>query len=91
MKGLIWKYCSVMVRITSGIIALGWGWQNWKNLQSDSETQTKETILGQHDYWLQWLDRVMERVNETQPPGAEVVPPPTLQNNLIYRLVRFLR
>ena len=63
-----------MVRITSGIVALGWGWQDWKQLPPNSDAQTKEVILGQHLHWLQWLDRVMARVNETQPLGDEVPP-----------------
>jgi len=63
-----------MVRIVSGIIALGWGWQNWKKLQPNSDNHTKDAILGQQEHWLQWLDRVMDRVNETQPPGDEVRP-----------------
>ncbi len=58
-----------MVRIVSGIVALGWGWQNWK--QSENP-HTKEEVLRQHVHWLQWLDRVMDRVNETQPPVTEV-------------------
>jgi len=66
-----------MVRIVSGIIALGWEWQNWKKLQPNSDNHTKDAILGQQEHWLQWLDRVMDRVNETQPPGDEVRYPPS--------------
>jgi len=61
-----------MIRITSGIVTLGWGWENWKKLPSNSDTQTKELIMGQQEHWLQWLDRVMTRINETHPFGDEV-------------------
>jgi len=64
-----------MVRIVSGIVALGWGWQNWKQ---SKEIHNKEDVLRQHVHWLQWLDRVMDRVNETQPPVTEVVRPYTI-------------
>ena len=70
----------MMVRIVSGIVAVGWGWKHWKKLQSNptfgrdfSDAQIREAILAQHVHWLQWLDRVMDRVNETQPPGDEVL------------------
>ena len=67
---------SVMVRIVSGIIALGWGWQNWKKIQlrptPDSQEQ-KEAIIAQQVQWLEWIERVGERINATQPLGDEVL------------------
>ncbi len=29
--------------------------------------------MGQQEHWLQWLDRVMTRINETHPFGDEVI------------------
>jgi len=72
-----------MVRIVSGIIALGWEWRNWKELKAnpnfsresndyEDSQNAKEAILAQQAHWVQWIDRVSEKIHETQPNEAEV-------------------